>query len=645
MSVFKLNKIQSAASPLLMISAVFAALNYQGHDYSYRWNLLALFIMATLTLIFLWRNYDNCRPLKLHKAWILYSLYMLWSLAGLLWSAVPSDSLLFWSTQLCGVFALYLGYQARAEQWQVFKGLLLPIVLIVAGYTNYQAQYLHIQRPAGFLLNWNTNAAFIALLLLPLSLEFLRLEKSSHRLILGLTFTFCAIAIAATQSRGGVMVLILGLAPLLVLRLQFHSSRILQLIAYLMLGFILAEWLLNSGGLFHRVAQTAAQTQTQSVIQSVGSGRHALWAAAWKMYLDQPLLGWGLGMFHWLYPQYRNPLLLEKGQLAHNDYLDTLLGLGPVGLILLLAFTGQIAYLLYQAIRQKNADKTVLASAALAILIHSFFSFNLFQSAIIIVIGFFIGYLSQSDSDYTRIAKPLVQFDRHIYYGAIGAVALLFNAWLLSLMMGFYYADQSFKTQDPMQKMERLTRAQQWLPYMAAFDAMITDHLLGLLTQRKPQDMTTEEQKALVDFALSKVQDLLQKNSLDSAGYRKQAALLAFTANTPEQKQRIVSLYQKALQFDPYDLKTRLHLAAILEYEQREAEANRLLFEAFDKAYFENPKVGLQFLIKIKSLFETTRLTPEQEQKLQSQLDDLSNLAMHSLYDNFTLKNIGVPVE
>ncbi len=97
MSVFKLNKIQSAAFPVLMISAVFAALNYQGHDYSYRWNLLALFIMATLTLIFLWRNYDNRRPLKLHKAWILYSLYMLWSLAGLLWSAVPSDSLLFWS--------------------------------------------------------------------------------------------------------------------------------------------------------------------------------------------------------------------------------------------------------------------------------------------------------------------------------------------------------------------------------------------------------------------------------------------------------------------------------------------------------------------------------------------------------------------
>jgi len=87
--------------------------------------------------------------------------------------------------------------------------------------------------------------------------------------------------------------------------------------------------------------------------------RRQLWSGAWKMILDHPLLGTGLGTFSAMYPSYR-PISLMMTQTqrsyevneAHNWVLSWLSQTGFVGLALVLFFVGAVLYQwwkLYQA--------------------------------------------------------------------------------------------------------------------------------------------------------------------------------------------------------------------------------------------------------------------------------------------------------
>ena len=226
LKLFQAQSLQSLFAVLLAVAAVFSAINCQGHDYSFRWNILCLFLLLLLTGVYLFFHHSKQRSLSRNPAWISYCFLALWAFASLLWSPVPSDSLLFWSTFPVGVFALYLGYQATPQQWLLFKSLLLPLVLIVACYTLYQHQVLHISRPGGFFLNWNTNAALMGLLIIPFSFNFLSTQTVIVRHGLGLLFLITAVAMGLTQSRGGVLVLIIGLGPVCWMHYQ-QSKNIL----------------------------------------------------------------------------------------------------------------------------------------------------------------------------------------------------------------------------------------------------------------------------------------------------------------------------------------------------------------------------------------------------------------------------------
>lgn len=56
------------------------------------------------------------------------------------------------------------------------------------------------------------------------------------------------------------------------------------------------------------------------------------------MFLDNPITGWESGTFRFLYMQYKSPLSGEAGTFVHNDYLQFLLELGPIGLAIFIIF-------------------------------------------------------------------------------------------------------------------------------------------------------------------------------------------------------------------------------------------------------------------------------------------------------------------
>lgn len=622
--------------------AVFSALNFQGHEYSFRWNLLALCLLLLLTIAHLFTHKPQQLRLSRHYALLSYTAFMLWALSSLCWSAVPSDSLLAWLTLLGAVFALYLGYQINDRLWQFCKALLLPLTLIVAGYTLYQSLILNTQRPAGFLLNWNSNAAFIALLALPYCATLLQTKQTLTRHMLGLFLFICAMAIASTQSRGGLLALLIGLAPLcwLQYRHQRESNGVIVLLAYLTAGFVATE-ILQNGAFTQRINAQIENTNLEN-IETLGSGRHALWAAAWQMYLDKPWLGWGLGMYHWLYPQYRDPMILESGQLVHNDYLEILMSLGPVGLLLLLAFVICVLRLFLRAWRNKNLSDLALAGSASAILLHSLVEFNLFQPAITIILGLYVGHLSKNNDNPIETQAEKETFSQPLYLGlsAVGGLAL--SIWFGSLFAGFYYSNLALKETRLPQRLTYLEKAQKWLPYMDRYYAWQASFIIDALKQELPEGMTAKEYNTLIQYALNQVNAAISKNSLHAANYRNLAELLETSAKTPEQVNAAMTAYRQALYHDPYDLESRYRLANLLEQQQREVEAYRLLFAGLDKAYFTNLKTGMGFLLKIHQIIETTNVTPEQKKALEDQLTELAMRSMKFLTGQFILRGIGI---
>ena len=101
-----------------------------------------------------------------------------------------------------------------------------------------------------------------------------------------------------------------------------------------------------------------------------------------RMFLNRPVLGWGLGTFPTVYPSYRSFYTNLFVNEAHNDYAQLLVETGLLGFGLMLLFLGRLYwYGLSTSRRWEFQWDGALSLAALlgctGILLHSFVDFNL----------------------------------------------------------------------------------------------------------------------------------------------------------------------------------------------------------------------------------------------------------------------------
>lgn len=100
------------------------------------------------------------------------------------------------------------------------------------------------------------------------------------------------------------------------------------------------------------------------------------------MLAERPVLGWGLGTFEHVYPQFRSFYTNHVVQHAHNDYLEFLLETGIAGFVTVLWFVLVLVRSGWKKLPQwKTGFTGVVKIAAMAgcigILVHSVMGFNL----------------------------------------------------------------------------------------------------------------------------------------------------------------------------------------------------------------------------------------------------------------------------
>jgi O-antigen ligase len=249
---------------------------------------------------------------------------------------------------------------------------------------------------------FETPATFVAvinLLLVPLLALVLARRGGPMALVLGVVLAAAAFAGA---SRGGLLALGAGIGTALLLA---HRAGLLRWRrAAVVLGLLAAGWVLAAGLRWLPAAEGPREAPPSTELQDESSrSRLELYAVSWRAWQDRPVAGTGYLTFRYALerdrarvPSYGNS---SETWFAHNDFLQALQELGPLGLAFLLALAwlpGGMAYRRLAAIPEaQRAVALAAASATTAMACHAMVDFPFYVPACLVLYGALLGALDR----------------------------------------------------------------------------------------------------------------------------------------------------------------------------------------------------------------------------------------------------------
>jgi O-antigen ligase len=308
-------------------------------------------------------------------------------------SAYPHDSI--GEALLYAAYAMlcFLASQSLLRTSQARK---LTLILALYGFTIAALALLQGIAPNGKLLwvreprlggwiygsyvNHNHYAGLMELLIpVPLVLSLTRMVHQKERIAAGIAAAVMTGTIFLSGSRGGMLAIVAEFAVLgLVLARQKKGLRIavgVGAFAIVLVGML--TWL---GGkeLTQRVSTISKEARTEIS----GGMRLSIDRDTVHMFRSHPVMGWGLGTFPVVYPEFRSFYTNFFVNEAHNDYLQLLAEMGLLGFGVMLWFL--VVLFRHGLPKIRNWTSEVSGAVTLAcilgltgILVHSLFDFNL----------------------------------------------------------------------------------------------------------------------------------------------------------------------------------------------------------------------------------------------------------------------------
>ncbi len=247
--------------------------------------------------------------------------------------------------------------------------------------------------PFGPFVNHNHFAGYMEMLLpLPVALIVTGAARAEARLFYAFAAMTMGIATVVSLSRGGIisllaeMMFILAMSFRLSKRRKAGSQHALSNLAgigavvVIIMAIIAGVFWIGADSVVNRVTQGQLTGDEQGT-ETFYSSRGWIWQDTLKMISARPVLGAGLGAYQTAYPgfsEHDKGLVVDK---AHNDYLQLLAESGIVGGLLALWFAFLVFRGVARGLRSRDPWPVALAlgsgAAMVAMLVHSFFDFNL----------------------------------------------------------------------------------------------------------------------------------------------------------------------------------------------------------------------------------------------------------------------------
>jgi O-antigen ligase len=281
--------------------------------------------------------------------------------------------------------ALIKGSQARtlALVFSIYGAVLASFALIQGLSSNGRLYWIREPRMGGWIygpyVNHNHYAGLMEMLApIPLVLALTKLASSRTRAAAAAVAAVMVGTIFLSGSRGGMLAIVAETIILAVLLI--HQKQGLRIAVGIGVFLVIVAGLLTWVGGAELSRRIATAGPSHSEIS--GDIRHYINRDGLKMFLKKPVLGWGLGTFPVVYPQFRTFYTNFFVNEAHNDYLQLLVEMGVLGFGTMLWF---LLTLYTRAIKKMgNWTSEISGAVTLAcvlglsgILVHSAVDFNL----------------------------------------------------------------------------------------------------------------------------------------------------------------------------------------------------------------------------------------------------------------------------
>jgi O-antigen ligase len=280
---------------------------------------------------------------------------------------------------------LLRGSQARvlALILSLYGAALAGFALLQGISSNGKLYWLREPRMGGWIygpyVNHNHYAGLMEMLApIPLVLSLTRLASSKVRMAAATAAALMVGTIFLSGSRGGMLAIVAELIVLAVVLVRqqrgLRTALVLGVFLAIILGLV--TWV-GGGELSRRIATIGVAHSDLTSDLRRGINRDGL-----RMFARKPVLGWGLGTFPVVYPEFRSFYTNFFVNEAHNDYLQLLVEMGLLGFAAML----WMLIVVYRTGIRKLGNWTADISGAVAlacllglsgILVHSAFDFNL----------------------------------------------------------------------------------------------------------------------------------------------------------------------------------------------------------------------------------------------------------------------------
>jgi len=283
--------------------------------------------------------------------------------------------------------------------------------------SNGKIYWLRTPRFGGWIygpyVNHNHYAGLMEMLApIPLVFAFSKYAHGRKRWIAAAAAAFMGATIFLSGSRGGMAAYALQIALFFwfLFRERTRNGVALVLGAFLLVALVSVAWI-GGNEVTERISTVASGNKQTEIGSDI---RFSIDRDSLHMFAKHPVLGWGLGTFANVYPQFRSFYTNQLVNRAHNDYLELLTDTGILGFGIGMWF---LVATLRPAIRKARSwSGDVNGAVALAallgitgILVHSFVDFNL-QIPANAMLFYVLCTIAAAD---TRFRNPRREHRRH----------------------------------------------------------------------------------------------------------------------------------------------------------------------------------------------------------------------------------------
>jgi len=304
---------------------------------------------------------------------VTYTHLLLYAAYGML--AFVVTQLLRRSSQFEDMATLITGYGAIVATQAVLQGI-APNGKLLWIWPSAQGGWIY-----GSYVNHNHYAGLMELLTpFPIVLAVTRFADGNRRMVVAGISALMAGSIFLSGSRGGMLAFCIQMVTLAVLLLRsrhghWKNALMLGTVLLLVIGFLV--WL-GSNELTQRLISIHSEAREEIT----GGMRFSIDRDGLQMFLKRPVLGWGLGTFPTVYPQFRSFYTTFFVNQAHNDYLQLLVETGLAGFLisawfLVMVFRRAVSKLGNWTETSSGALTAASLLSCIGILVHSSLDFNL----------------------------------------------------------------------------------------------------------------------------------------------------------------------------------------------------------------------------------------------------------------------------